>query len=157
MRFTLLKDLTQDRVMRPTLTGLLLFSILYLLSDLFVKQATFGLLPQKVLSTLYGNEEAFIDPISEASFLEFWHTEIFFIMMLLFTLSTICIRLCNASRFSLFMVNAILISALVTLSVLPFAYYFSQDLIYLYCVGSILWHIMAFFVAIFSLKRLYFA
>lgn len=157
MRFTLLKDLKQDRVMRPVLTGLLLFCILYLLSDLLVKQSSFGLLPQKIFLTLYGNEEEFVDPISEASLLEFWHTDIFFVMMLLFTLSTVCIRLCNASKLSLIGVNVMLLSALLSLSALPLAYYFSQSFVYLYAAGSLLWHLTALLGALFSLKRLYFA
>ena len=38
MRFTLIKNLNKDKTMKPILVGLLSFTLLYLLIDIFVKK-----------------------------------------------------------------------------------------------------------------------
>ncbi len=157
MKFTIIKDLNQDSMMKPILSSLLFFTLLYLLSDFFVKYSSFGLFPHAVYSTLFGSEEEFLDPISKASFLEFWHVEIFFIMMILFTLSTIFIRVSNASRRAIIVVNLMMISAIASLISLPLAYFFSSSFINIYVATFFIWHILALFSVLYSLKRLHHA
>lgn len=143
--------------MRPLLTFLLLFIMIYLLSDIFVKYFSFGLFPNQVRTTLFGDIKEFIDPIIEAEFLEFWHAEIFFAMMVLFTLSTIYIRLTQASKLAIFIVNLMMISALLCLVSLPLAYYAWAPLVNLYVLSFFLWHLSTLFAALHAIKRFYFA
>lgn len=157
MKFTIIKDLTQDSMMKPILSGLLSFTLLYLLSDFFVKHSSFGLFPHAIHATLFGSEEEFLDPINKASFLEFWHVEIFFIMMILFTLSTVYIRLSKASKSAIVVVNLMMISAIISLISLPLAYFFSSGFINIYVATFFIWHILALFSALYSLKRLHYA
>lgn len=157
MRFTLIKDLQKDKLMRPILLGLLGFTLLYLCADLFMKYHNFGLSAETMAQTLFGNEEEFIDPMSKGVFLELWHSEIFFTMMVVFTLSTVCIRLCEASRLSLIMVNLMLLSSLLALVALPLSFYYSQALLVFYAASFLLWHLLALVATLFSLKRLSFA
>ncbi|MBU1216130.1 hypothetical protein KJ870_05825 [bacterium] len=157
MRFTLIKDLKHDAIMKPVLGGLLFFILLYLVADLFVKQSSFGLTPNTVKATLFGNEEEFLDPLSKAAFLEFWHMEIFFSMMLLFTLSAVYIRMSEGSKKALVVVNLLFISTLVSLFSLFIAYFFKQNFVTFYLLSFHLWHITALFCSLYSLKRLYFA
>jgi hypothetical protein len=157
LRFTLIKDLKHDAILKPVLGGLLFFILLYLVADLFVKQSSFGLTPDAIKGTLFGNEEEFLDPLSKAAFLEFWHMEIFFSMMLLFTLSAVYIRMSEGSKKALYVVNLLFISTLVSLFSLFIAYFFKQNFVTFYLLSFHLWHITALFCSLYSLKRLYFA
>jgi len=144
-------------MMKPILSGLLFFTFLYLVSDVFVKYSSFGITPNAVFITLFGNEEEYLDPISKASFLEFWHVEIFFVMMILFTLSAVYIRLAEASKISIIVVNLMMISAIVTLVSLPMAYFLSSSFIMVYVISFFTWHICALFSVLSSLKSFYYA
>lgn len=157
MKFTLIKDIKQDSMMKPILSGLLFFTLLYLVSDVFVKYSSFGITPNAVFITLVGNEEEYLDPISKASFLEFWHVEIFFVMMILFTLSAVYIRLVQASKISIVVVNLMMISAIIALVSLPMAYFLSSSFIMVYVISFFIWHICALFSVLSSLKSFYYA
>ena len=157
MKFTLIKDLKQDSMMKPILSGLLFFTLLYLVSDIFVKNSGFGVFPSAVKSTMFGNEQEFLDPISKASFLEFWHVEIFFIMMIIFTLSAVYIRLSKASKSAIVVVNLMMISAIASLISLPISYFFNPIFINMYVTTFFIWHILALFSSVYSLKRLHYA
>lgn len=143
--------------MNPIISGLLLFTLLYLTVDILVKANTFGLFSSTISSTLFGNEEEFIEPLSNASFLEFIHTEIFFIMMILLTLSAIYARVSHKKSFSLWIINALLLTSLVSLMTLALSYYFSPLLLNLYVITFFIWHILAFYMASYSLWSLHFA
>lgn len=155
MKFTLIKDLRQDRMMRPILSGLLFFTILYLLTDILVKYNSIGISPDSVKSTFFGNEEEFLEAMSQASFLEFWHTDIFFIMMVVFTLSVIYIRLTKASKTAIIFVNIMMVSAILSLISIALSYFFSSNFINIYLGTFFIWHLVALFSSFHSLKRLY--
>lgn len=156
MKFTLIKDLRQDKSMRPILTGLLVFTLFYLISDMVVKYFNFGIFPQTIALTLFGDEEQFIDPLSTASFLEFWHVEIFFMMMLLLTLSAVYIRLSKKSTQSTITLNLVMIPALLSLVSLLIAFFVSKIFVYIYSVLFILWHTIAIYMVLYSLWKLYY-
>jgi len=151
VRFTLIKDLKKDRSMKPILMGLLLFMLLYLLADFFVKSASIGLLSDAVTLTLIGNVDEYLDPIAEASFLEHLHTETFFLMLLLLTLSAVFIRLNSTRKFSLTLLNTTMLSALLSLISLAMAYYISLSFVTLYVITFFLWHIGALLMTLLSL------
>ena len=134
------------------LRGFLLFTLLYIISDIFVMRSNFGISPEAVSSTLFGNEEAYIDPMNEAAFLEFWHTQIFFIMMILLTLSSVFIRVAKKSRAIL--TNTLMTSAILSLISLPFAFYFSSLFVNIYLVTYFLWHLAALYMILYSFWKL---
>jgi len=152
VKFTVIKNLQKDSAMSLILKGFLFFILLYIVSDVFVMKSGFGISTETVNSTLFGNEEAYIDPINEASFLEFWHTQIFFIMMILLTLSAVFIRVAKKSRNIL--TNALMISALASLVSLPLAYYVSGFFVHVYIATYFLWHIMAVYMILYSFWKL---
>ena len=156
MRFTLIKDLKQDSMMRPILTGLLLFTLLYLVSDIFVKSSSFGIYEETIKTTLYGNEDEFLDPLTTSSFLEFWHMEIFFIMMILLTLSAIFIRLSGAKGFNIIIINTVMISALISLVALILSFFVNATFVQLYVLSFFLWHVCAVYMSLYSLIKLYY-
>ena len=152
MKFTVIKNLQKDSAMSLILKGFLFFILLYILSDIFVMKSSFGISAEAVNSTLFGNEEAYIDPINESSFLEFWHTQIFFIMMILLTLSAVFIRVAKRSRAIL--TNALMITALVSLISLPLAFYISKFFIDIYVITYFIWHLVAVYMIFYSFWKL---
>ena len=141
--------------MRPILTGLLIFIFFYLISNMMVKHFNFGVLPSTILLTLFGDEEQYIDPLSTASFLEFWHMEIFFIMMLLLTLSAVFIRIAKNSNLKIILINTLMLSSLVSLVSLLASFFVSSVFVYLYSSLFVLWHIVAIYMVLYSLWKLH--
>jgi len=142
-------------MMKPILSGLLIFMFLYIVADIFVKQQTIGLSSSEVSLTLFGNTEEFLDPISKAVFLETLHAEVFFLMMILLMLSAVFIRLRAKKRFSITLLNITMTSALLALLSLALAYFFSASFINLYVVTFFLWHCGALLMSALSLWSLY--
>lgn len=152
MKFTIIKNIQKDSAMSLILRGFLLFILLYLISDVFVMKSNFGISPEAVNSVLFGNEEAYLDPMNEASFLEFWHTQIFFIMMILLTLSSIFIRVAKRSRAIL--TNTLMTSAILSLISLPLAFYLSNFFVNIYLIAYFLWHLAALYMIVYSFWKL---
>ncbi|WP_373035810.1 hypothetical protein [Sulfurimonas sp.] len=153
MKFTLINNIKKDNAMRLILTGFLSFILLYIISDILVKYFSFGISVDAVTITLFGNADEFIDPITKSSFLEFWHTEIFFMMMLLLTLSAVFIRLANRSR--TLMTNTLMISAITSLVAVALAYFMSAIFVYIYVITFFIWHLSAIYMILYSFWKLY--
>ena len=143
--------------MQPIMSGLLIFTLFYLLVDILVKKSNFGILPSTIQRTLFGNEEQFIEPLSQVSFLEMIHSEIFFIMMILLTVSAIFVRVSQNHTLRLWIINVTLFSALLSIITLSFTFYLNPLFLNLYVVTFYLWHIFAFFMAFYSIWKLSFA
>ena len=142
--------------MHQILTGLLLFISLYILLDIFLKYHTIGLFTEEIRTSIFGNDQEYIDPMSKSIFLEFIHMEIFFSMMILLTLNAIFIRLNHTRPYTAMIANATMLSALLSLVSIAVAYFFLSELISFYVVTFFLWHASALYMALISLKRLYF-
>lgn len=153
MRFTLISNIKQDKAMRLILSCFLVFVVLFLVFDIVVKYNSFGIFADKISVTLFGNEEEYIDPITKSAFLEFWHTEIFFIMMLLITLSAVFVRV--AKKWVLSTLNTLMISAIVSLCALALAFFMSKAFINIYVATFFLWHGAALYMSFYSLWKLY--
>lgn len=148
MRFTLINNLKQNKSMKLLLNGLLLFIVLYLIFDIFVKEHTLGLSTTAVMSTLFGNEEEFLDPMNKSVFLEYIHTEIFFLMMILVTLSSVYIRLFHKKTNVLLHVNLLMISALLSLLTLTISYFYIASFVNIYIFCFFIWHLVALYIAL---------
>jgi len=155
MRFTLVKDLRTDALMRPLIGGLLLFTFLFLLFDIWYKIEQIGLLPTDVATFLYGNEEDFVEPVTQSSLLEIIHMDIFFAMMILLTLSAVYARLSDSTSRKTVMINLSMISALVGIISLPMAYFLHPLFMYVWLFCFEVWHMIALGMTIESFWRLY--
>ncbi len=142
--------------MRPILSGLLFFTLLYLMGDVFVKHSNFGIFSGAINLTLFGDEDQFIDPLTHSSFLEFWHMEIFFIMMILLTLSAIFIRLSDKSKKQILITNITMLSSIISLLALLASFYLWAYFIELYVLCFFIWHTLASYMALFSLWKLHY-
>ena len=154
MRFTIIKNIKKDKTMGNILNGLIIFILLYIITDFFVKHFSIGLSITDLNLSLFGNEEEFIEPLSQSMFLEFWHMEIFFIMMILLTLSTIYIRVVNNIKNYKFILNITMIFALISLTSLPLSFYISSFFSYLYVGGYFIWHFGALYMGVKSFIQL---
>lgn len=155
MKFTLIKELKSDALMRPLLTGLLLFMLLFLVSDLLSKNLEIGLTLDAATATLFGNEEEFIDPLSTKALLEILHADLFFMMMLLLTLSAVYGRVGPGTRFSHTLLHSVNLFALASVLLLPLIVYTALPLLTLWLVAVWGWHLLAFGISLQSLYRLY--
>ena len=152
MKFTLVNNIQKDSAMSLILKGFLIFILLYLIADILVMKSSFGISVETITTTLFGNEEEYIDPINEAAFLELWHTQIFFIMMILLTLNAIFIRVAKRSR--VILTNILMINAVVSLISLPLAFYMSNFFVNLYITTYFIWHAMAAYMIFYSFWKL---
>jgi hypothetical protein len=142
--------------MRPILTGLLLFTLLYILSDILVKYVNFGIFPDAINVTLFGDEEQYIDPLSTSAFLEFWHMEIFFIMMILLTLSAVFVRVSKDDTSKIILLSALMICALFSLISLVLAFFLAKTFVLIYVILFFIWHAIAVYMILYSLGKLYY-
>ena len=140
--------------MKPILNGLLLFTFIYLISDFFVSYHSFGLFSEQLKNTLFGNIDEFIDPISKGTLLEHLHTQIFFMMMILLTLSAVFARLCSKKSYMLIIINTLMLSAILSLIALGLTYFFTPLLLNLYIISYFTWHITALLMVLISLWNL---
>ncbi len=154
MRFTLVK---KDSTIKPILIGLLSFTIIYLISDVFVKYSSFGIFKEQIKITLFGNKEQFIEALPKSSFLEFIHIEIFFIMMITLTISAVFIRVSNNKKNASLISSMMMITALISLITLALSFFISGIFIDTYVATFLLWHLIAFFISFYCLWRLSFA
>ncbi len=134
--------------MKPLLNGLLLFILLYLVFDMFVQSHTMGLSIQSIQTTLFGNADEFLDPMNKSVFLEFIHMQIFFLMMLVLTLSAVFVRLLHHKTNTLLTMNILMVSALLTPISLTLAYFYSPEFVTIYLVVFFAWHITAFWISL---------
>jgi len=141
--------------MRPLLGGLLLFMLLFLSADVLLKSDHIGLTPSTLSQTLFGNEEEYIEPATEHFLLELMHSDIFFMMMTLLTLSAVYARLCQNRTIRIVNINATMITALLSILFLPLAYYVSKSFVLPYILTFYSWHILALFMAVASLYYLF--
>ena len=142
--------------MRPILSALLLFTLLYILSDILVKYVNFGIFPDAINVTLFGDEEQYIDPLSTSAFLEFWHMEIFFIMMILLTLSAVFVRVSKDDTSKIILLSALMICALFSLISLVLAFFLAKTFVLIYVILFFIWHAIAVYMILYSLGKLYY-
>ena len=155
MKFTLVKDLRQDPLMRPVLSGLLVFLILFFISNLAQKYEQIGLHVNTATLVMYGDEENFIDPISITSLLEMLHGDLFMMMMTLLSLSAVYIRLSPHINMSKVVIHLLMISAICSILFLLAAYYYHTIFLALWIFCLWIWHLLALSMSIESLYRLY--
>lgn len=154
MRFTLVKDLREDALMLPLLRGLTFFAGAFLVADVFLKRDHIGLDYQTLSNTFYGNEAAFAEPVSEHFVLELLHSDIFFMMMTLLTLSAVYARLTPSKRLAALLINVAMLAALADVALLALSYYRGSTYLLPWLGAFWTWHAAALYMAAASLLNL---
>ncbi len=140
--------------MKPLLNGLLLFILLYLLVDIFVKSQTLGISTSAIFTSLFGNADEFIDPMNKSVFLESLHMQIFFLMMVLLTLCAIFIRLLQQKKNIVLTMNLVMFFGLLTPVSLGIAYFYLPSFVPVYLACFFLWHLIALYMTLSSVWEL---
>lgn len=140
--------------MSSLLNGLLIFILLYLPLDLFVKSHTIGITIGAIQTTLFGNADEFLDPMNKSVFLEFVHMQIFFLMMLVLTLSAVYIRLLHHKTNTILSMNLFMLFALLTPITLTATYFYSDQFTTIYLASFFAWHAIALLMTLRSLWEL---
>ncbi len=156
MKFTLNNDHQASRLMNTLLSGLMVFILLFLVTDLIVKTYHYGFTTDAIATMLYGNEEEFIEPLPFASLLEGVHADIFFAMMTLLTLGAVYGRTGRSKRLRIILVNLMMLTALTAMIAPVLAYVHSAFWITVWIITAVSWHAIAMLVALIALWRLRF-
>ena len=154
MKFTLVKDLREDALMRPLLSGLMLFSGAFLVADVFLKRDHIGLDRRTLSDTLYGNEAEFVEPVSEHFLLELLHSDIFFMMMTLLTLSAVYARLSPSKRLAALLINVSMLAAVADVVLLALSFYRGSGYLLPWLGAFWTWHAAALYMAAASFVNL---
>ena len=155
MKFLVVKNLKKEKQFKPIIAGLLLFMLLYVISDFFVKSHSLGLDTSSLSNSLFGNEEEYLEPMPTSVFLEMWHIEIFLTMMLLLSLGAVFSRFSSDSIFNQRVLHSTMIAALFSLVFLAVAFFFEASFTLAYLITFYLSRMGILYMAIFSLKSLY--
>jgi len=155
MKFLISKSL-HDNPNFILLLGFYSFLLLfYFIGDLFYLGHFFGTTTQTVLSTIQGNEEEFLEPLSLMSLLEHLHIALFLGIMALFTTMAIVLRL-NLTKGHKRIIITLSMGALLLESLaLLGTYFFNENFVYLFFYGTITWHLVGVYALLLALKELY--
>jgi len=128
----------------------------YIVGDLFYMVNFFGSDITEVLSTLKGNPDEFIEPLSLLSLLENFHVSLFLAILVIFTTMAIILRLNLSSLHKKFIIISAMVSLLLSFMSLIGTYFFNDIFVYAFVVFSISWHITSFYALVLILKQVMF-
>jgi len=162
MKFTLNNDLRHNRLMRTLLGGLMLFALLYLALDLVFKAEHIGTGYAQIAAYLFGDAEAFLDPVSRVALLEMLHVDIFIAMMLLLSLGAVYARVAGSARLRALLIHTTMVAALAALAAPLLAHVsplwgFGTDanpFVWVWFGAFLLWHATAAWISLASLFRI---
>jgi len=128
---------------------------MYFIGDLFYLSHFFGSDPSSILTTLKGNEEEFIEPLSAISILEHIHISMFLSIMALFTTMAIVLRLNISKRHKGIIIFISMFSLLISSISFLTTYYLSDIFVYLFFTGTIFWHLSGIYALILIFTQLW--
>jgi len=156
MKFLVSKNIHSN----PNFTLLLgfysLMMFLYFTGDLFYLSHFFGSTVQEVLSTLKGDPDEFIEPLSLLSLLEHIHISLFLSILALFTTMAIVlrIRLTDAHKKGIILIG--MLSLLVSFLALTGTYFIDDMFVYGFMTATLLWHLAGLYALGIILVQLWF-
>lgn len=146
MKFLATKDLRENVFLKNLIAGLLVFIILFLGSDLLLHHLQIGLTFSDALSSILGDEEAFIEPILLESLVLTAHIDLFFSMLLLLCLTAISTRVSNGCNPSKTLFHSLYISAILAPVFLIIGYFLGAIAVKIWVVLFIIWHLLALYL-----------
>lgn len=141
MKFLVSKDIHSN----PNFTLLLgfysLMMFFYFIGDLFYLQYFFGSSTTEILSTLKGNPDEFIEPLSLLSLLEHIHISLFLSILALFTTMAIVLRIRLTDVHKKFIILIAMLSLLISFLSLSGTYFLGDVFVYGFILTTLLWHL----------------
>lgn len=154
MKFLVSKDAVPTPLLRQLMTAVTVAMLLYLVLDVVLHGYLIGLSPQVAAQTLYGNEEAFVEPILFESLLLQVHIDLFMALVSLLIVVSIYLRMKYKEKVRKGLLHALFLAALAAPLLLIAAYFGGSFWLYGWVGAFYLWHLLALFVGTVALKRL---
>ncbi len=154
MKFLVSKDAVPTPLLRQLMTAVTVAILLYLVLDVVLHGYLIGLSPQVAAQTLYGNEEAFVEPILFESLLLQVHIDLFMALVSLLIVVSIYLRMKYKEKVRKGLLHALFMAALAAPLLLIAAYFSGSFWLYGWLGAFYLWHLLALFVGMVALKRL---
>ncbi len=156
MKFLVTKDLAHSQLLAYLMAAVLVAILLYLGLDVVLHGYVIGSDLTAIQTTLFGNMETFEEPILIDSLLLQVHIDLFMTIFVLLILSSIYIRLHDKTTRMKWVLHALFITGLLAPLSLLFAYFLSETFVMVWVVTFLLWHLLAFVVALSIFPRLNF-
>ena len=141
MKFLLNDTLAGHRMMRLLLTGLQVFTLVFIALDMWYKSEQIGLSYGSVFSYLFGNEAAFRDAVDLRTLVEMLHADIFFAMMIVMTLGAVYVRVCYTLKYTAYLMHIMMMTAFIAGVSLLAALYLSPLFIWVWLATFWIWHL----------------
>ena len=156
MKFLVSKDLHSNSNFTLLLGFYALMMLLYFIGDLFYMLNFFGASMEEVLSTLKGNPDEFIEPLSLLSLLEHLHISLFLAILALFTTMAIILRVNLAFTHKKIIILLSMASLIMSFLSLIGSYFLADIFVYGFVFFSLLWHFIGVYALSIILKQVWF-
>ena len=153
MKFLVSKDIHSNPNFTLLLSFYSLMMLLYFVSDIFYLFNFFGSSFSEILSTLKGNADEFIEPLSLLSLLEYFHISLFLAILALFTIMAIILRVKLSLRYKKLIILSSMLSLLLSFLALLGTYFFMDIFVYGFVAFSLLWHFSGIYALSIILKQ----
>ncbi|MEA2046851.1 MAG: hypothetical protein U9O64_00230 [Campylobacterota bacterium] len=154
MKFLITKELSHNRLLNHLMLGVVIAIFLYLILDMVLHGFVFGLDIPTLTTTLYGNMDAFIEPILLDTLLLQVHIDLFMSLFALMIVGSIYIRLYAAKSLTKPLIHLLFILGLLSPLVILLAYFTNAMALYLWLGSFVLWHLLAMVMSLLIIKKL---
>ena len=155
MKFLVSKDAAPTPLLRQLMIAVTAALLLYLLLDVVLHGYLIGLSPQTAAQTLFGDEEAFVEPMLFESLLLQVHIDLFMALVSLLILVAIYLRMMQKEKVRIGVLHSLFLAALGAPLLLIVAYFDGSFWLYGWVGAFFIWHLLGLFVGTAALKRLF--
>jgi hypothetical protein len=156
MKFLVSKDIHSNPNFSLLLGFYSLMMLFYFLGDLFYLSSFFGSTAQEVLSTLKGDADAYLEPLSLLSLLEHIHISLFLSILALFTTMAIVLRIKLTDAHKKWIILTAMLSLLISFLALTGTYFLDDAFVYGFMTATLLWHLAGLYALSIVLSQLWF-
>jgi len=141
MKFTVSKDLRNNKVMRNLLISFSTIMLLFLALDVTNKTLRFGSTIADIKSSWLGNEDEFIEPLSTISALEMVHLDLFIAILLILLIGSIFMRIDTKLKTPFLAITMLL--SIISFGSFLAALFVNQIFVIISVTSFLAWHISA--------------
>ena len=156
MKFLISNELTHVALLKYLMLAVSVALFFYLVLDVAMHGYVLGFDLPSIQSTLYGNEEEYIEPILIDSLLLQVHIDLFMMLFSMMIIASIYIRLYSDKSITKWLVHMLFILGLLTPLFLLVAYFTSMPFAYAWVVSFMLGHLLSLGMSLASIKKLLF-
>lgn len=157
MKFLVTKELEKSIFLKYLMGSLVLFVVVFLVTDVIFHHYFIGLTVDQATTTLFGNEETFAEPILFNALLLQVHIDFFFSMFILLILAVIYIRLYVRDQSTYIWIHILFISGFMSPLLLLLNYFLSYSIgVLVWIIVFYIWHIVALILCVKIIWKLYF-